>query len=49
MSARAWVAFAAVSMLRGIPHLFIRVAIDDGVLPGPVSLQPAARALRGSP
>jgi drug/metabolite transporter (DMT)-like permease len=33
MSARAWVAFAAVSTLWGMPYLFIKVAIDDGVPP----------------
>jgi drug/metabolite transporter (DMT)-like permease len=34
MSARAWAAFAAVSTLWGIPYLFIKVAVDDGVPPG---------------
>ena len=33
MSARAWIAFAAVSTLWGIPYLFIKVAVDDGVHP----------------
>ncbi len=33
MSARAWSAFAAVSILWGIPYLFIKVAVDDGVSP----------------
>ncbi len=33
MSARAWLAFAAVSVLWGIPYLFIRVAVDGGVPP----------------
>jgi drug/metabolite transporter (DMT)-like permease len=33
VSARAWAAFAAVSTLWGIPYLFIRVAVDDGVPP----------------
>src|SRR6266536_2574121 len=33
MSARAWAAFAAVSTLWGIPYLFIKVAVDDGVPP----------------
>jgi drug/metabolite transporter (DMT)-like permease len=33
MSARAWVAFAAVSTLWGMPYLFIKVAVDDGVSP----------------
>jgi drug/metabolite transporter (DMT)-like permease len=33
MSARAWTTFAAVSTLWGIPYLFIKVAVDDGVPP----------------
>ena len=33
MSPRAWAAFAAVSTLWGIPYLFIKVAVDDGVPP----------------
>jgi drug/metabolite transporter (DMT)-like permease len=33
VSARAWVAFASVSVLWGIPYLFIKVAVDDGVPP----------------
>ncbi len=33
MSARAWISFAAVSTLWGIPYLFIKVAVDDGVPP----------------
>jgi drug/metabolite transporter (DMT)-like permease len=33
MSPRAWVAFAAVSTLWGMPYLFIKVAVDDGVSP----------------
>ena len=33
MSARAWTAFATVSTLWGIPYLFIKVAVDDGVPP----------------
>ena len=33
MSARAWAAFGAVSVLWGIPYLFIKVAVDDGVPP----------------
>ena len=33
MSPRAWIAFAAVSTLWGIPYLFIKVAVDDGVPP----------------
>ena len=33
MSPRAWIAFAAVSTLWGIPYLFIKIAVDDGVSP----------------
>jgi drug/metabolite transporter (DMT)-like permease len=33
VSARAWVSFAAVSTLWGMPYLFIKVAVDDGVPP----------------
>jgi drug/metabolite transporter (DMT)-like permease len=33
VSARAWVAFAAVSTLWGMPYLLIKVAVDDGVPP----------------
>jgi drug/metabolite transporter (DMT)-like permease len=33
MSARAWAAFGAVSALWGIPYLFIKIAVDDGVSP----------------
>src|SRR4051812_35279526 len=29
MSARAWTLFAAVSVLWGIPYLFIKVAVED--------------------
>lgn len=30
---RAWVAMAAVSVMWGLPYLFIKVAVDDGVPP----------------
>jgi drug/metabolite transporter (DMT)-like permease len=33
LSTRAWAAFAAISFLWGIPYLFIKVAVDDGVPP----------------
>ena len=33
MSARAWLLFAATSLIWGIPYLFIKVAVDDGVPP----------------
>jgi drug/metabolite transporter (DMT)-like permease len=34
MTRRAWVAFAAVSIIWGIPYLLIRVAVRHGVTPG---------------
>jgi drug/metabolite transporter (DMT)-like permease len=37
MSARAWAGFAAMSALWGIPYLFIKVAVDDGLSPAFVS------------
>jgi drug/metabolite transporter (DMT)-like permease len=33
VSTRAWAAFATVSVLWGIPYLFIKVAVDDGLPP----------------
>ena len=33
MSRRAWGGFLAVAFLWGIPYLFIRIAVDDGVSP----------------
>jgi drug/metabolite transporter (DMT)-like permease len=33
VSLRAWSCFAAVSVLWGIPYLFIKLAVDDGVSP----------------
>jgi drug/metabolite transporter (DMT)-like permease len=33
VSARAWIAFACMGLLWGIPYLFIKVAVDDGVPP----------------
>jgi drug/metabolite transporter (DMT)-like permease len=33
MSARAWAAFAAVSVLWGLPYLFIKIAVDGGMTP----------------
>jgi drug/metabolite transporter (DMT)-like permease len=33
VSSRAWAAFATVSVLWGIPYLFIKVAVDDGLPP----------------
>jgi drug/metabolite transporter (DMT)-like permease len=33
MSARAWTGFAAMSVVWGIPYLFIKVAVDEGLSP----------------
>ena len=33
MSRRAWIAFGAVSLIWGIPYLFIRIAVRHGVTP----------------
>jgi drug/metabolite transporter (DMT)-like permease len=33
MSARAWATFVAVSVIWGIPYLFIKVAVDEGIPP----------------
>jgi drug/metabolite transporter (DMT)-like permease len=33
VSARAWAIFGGVSVLWGIPYLFIKIAVDDGVPP----------------
>jgi drug/metabolite transporter (DMT)-like permease len=33
MSRRAWSLFVAVSLIWGIPYLFIKVAVDDGLTP----------------
>jgi drug/metabolite transporter (DMT)-like permease len=33
VSSRAWAAFATVSLLWGIPYLFIKIAVDDGLPP----------------
>jgi drug/metabolite transporter (DMT)-like permease len=34
MSARGWSLFAAISVIWGLPYLFIKVAVDDGLTPG---------------
>jgi drug/metabolite transporter (DMT)-like permease len=34
MSARGWALFAAVSVIWGVPYLFIKIAVDGGVSPG---------------
>jgi drug/metabolite transporter (DMT)-like permease len=33
MSARAWAGFFAMSLVWGVPYLFIKIAVDDGVPP----------------
>ena len=33
VSARAWLSFGAVSVLWGIPYLFIKIAVEDGMPP----------------
>jgi drug/metabolite transporter (DMT)-like permease len=45
VSTRAWSAFATVSLLWGVPYLFIKVAVDDGVPPAFVAL---ARVVLGA-
>ena len=34
MTRRAWTLFAAVSVIWGLPYLFIKIAVDDGLTPG---------------
>lgn len=34
MSARGWTLFAAVSLIWGVPYLFIKIAVDHGLTPG---------------
>ena len=33
MSRRAWLAFAALSLIWGVPYLFIKIAVDGGISP----------------
>jgi hypothetical protein len=47
MSKRAWMAFASVSVLWGIPYLFIKIAVDDGVPPGLAAAVTRVRPRRG--
>jgi drug/metabolite transporter (DMT)-like permease len=37
MSARAWAMFAAMSLIWGMPYLFIKIAVDEGLSPAFVS------------
>jgi len=44
MSARGWALFAAVSVIWGMPYLFIKIAVDDGLTPGFVAWSRVALA-----
>ncbi len=33
MTRKAWLAFAAMSLIWGVPYLFIKIAVDGGVTP----------------
>ena len=37
MNRRAWLAFAAISLIWGIPYLLIRIAVRHGVTPAAVA------------
>jgi drug/metabolite transporter (DMT)-like permease len=34
MTPRGWILFAAISVVWGVPYLFIKLAVDDGLSPG---------------
>ena len=44
MTARGWALFAAVSVVWGMPYLFIKIAVDDGLTPGFVAWSRVALA-----
>jgi drug/metabolite transporter (DMT)-like permease len=44
VSARGWGLFAAVSVVWGMPYLFIKIAVDDGLSPGFVAWSRVALA-----
>ena len=44
MSLRGWVLFAAMSVAWGVPYLFIKIAVDDGLSPGFVAWSRVALA-----
>jgi drug/metabolite transporter (DMT)-like permease len=44
MTPRGWAAFAAMSAIWGVPYLFIKIAVDDGVSPAFVSFARVAIA-----
>jgi len=44
MSSKGWAAFAAMSLIWGVPYLFIKVAVDDGISPAFLSFARVAIA-----
>ena len=44
MSRKGWVFFAAVSVVWGMPYLFIKIAVDEGVSPAFLSFVRVAMA-----
>ena len=44
MTARGWILLAAVSVVWGVPYLFIKLAVDDGLSPGFVAWSRVALA-----
>jgi drug/metabolite transporter (DMT)-like permease len=44
MNGRGWAAFAAMSIIWGLPYLFIKVAVDDGISPSFLSFARVAIA-----
>jgi drug/metabolite transporter (DMT)-like permease len=44
MTPRGWILFAAISVVWGVPYMFIKLAIDDGLSPGFVAWSRVALA-----
>ena len=44
MTPRGWALFAAISVIWGMPYLFIKIAVDDGLTPGFVAWSRVALA-----
>ena len=44
MTARGWILFAAVSVVWGVPYMFIKIAVDDDLSPGFVAWSRVALA-----
>ena len=44
MTTRGWALFAAISVIWGMPYLFIKIAVDDGLTPGFVAWSRVALA-----